>query len=698
MDGTGQSTSDSLSRNQGGESSWTLDPRDLIEIFYRKRLLIVMVAVSALVLTTVYHFSYPSYSAKSYLLVDSANEDSGLQALLGSFNQGDDRSLTEVETEKFLLMLKSSGFTSQLSQRILADPASAPMVELMQKPKSPISHVKRWIRDNVIARNRAPKDAGTFLENTLPALSKFGFPKKGILEIIVTSESPELCVFLSNKFLETAVQVLSGREELKLNKARSYINGKIQETVGKLEDVDQNIIGLTTKNSELSLLAPQSAIAEKLLELKGEIQKLTFRKESNEKTITSLKQKVNPNENSEQTAVSRMYGVDKTIENLKVENELLEHRLEALQQGLKNILKDNLPLPKKEQLMAELKRKQGLNFYVFDNLFKTMLQIDVKGLSLINRVYPLQTVSEKEVSVSMGLPKKLLLALVASLILTCAGLYGWNSVTPLIRTRKDVDAMKMSFLGNVAAIDSRFFNSLNEYPTICNFGIDTKESLGFKHIRSRLAHLSTYSGTQQRKVISFLSYGNNEGKSFLSSNIAASFAHTAKRTLLVDFDLRRAALTKMFELKGKPGLCAYLDGQVPIEQLIEYSVIENLDVLPAGTMSSKTTETFSGQKFLALINELKPLYDFIIIDTAPLVVAHESLAIAQHSDFAVLVATSWKTRLEYIAEALDEIRNVRGQAVHIILNKTKEIKNSLVSNYYYVQPSARRVVERTLDN
>lgn len=118
--------------------------------------------------------------------------------------------------------------------------------------------------------------------------------------------------------------------------------------------------------------------------------------------------------------------------------------------------------------------------------------------------------------------------------------------------------------------------------------------------------------------------------------------------------------------------------------VIKHNLLPNLDMLPAGKVSEYTMERFSNQRFQEMLHTLTPNYDFIIIDTAPLLVAHESLAIAQEADFAVVVATSWQTKKQDLTEAVDRIQSVRKTHTHFIVNKTKEMKDSVLKNYYYV--------------
>lgn len=699
--------------NESGQSGashdveWSLSTKDLLELFRRKRKVIFTVTAICVALAAVHHIAYPSYKVTSHLLFESTNENSGLKALLGSL--GDEQRpdmYNEGEDEKSMLVLNSASFYREFAQAVIAAPEYTAFKSQLLENRGLMSSLRRGL-ERIGVLDKSDRDEVETIANRVKAVSRFNFRKRGILVVDITTPTPELSAFTTNVFLTAATKTFSKREDKKLEEARQYIQSKISETITKMETTDSRIVNINSKNSALSLLAPQSSIAEKLLELKGELQRNQFTFEQNNKVISNLKaklaaSKLEGQENNPALSFSggsTLYGLGKTIENMQAENEILSARIDTLKTGLAELLKSNLALPKEEQKMADLKRQKGLDYYVFDNLFKTLLQIEVKGLSLLNRVYPLQLVTPKEAVIGTGLVKKLLFTLFASIFGTCFAVYVINLWVPVIRTKKDIESLDVSFLGNVSLIPSNYFDgSTSVFPRVCNFNIDCKETLSFKQIRSRLIHLSTHSGTHRRNVVSMLSFGNNEGKSFLSTNLAACFAHMGKRTLLIDFDLRRAAISRSLKQGSAPGIFGYLESNKAVHSFVVKDVLPDLDLLPAGQLSAKSTERFSNSKFEEIITQLKPLYDYIIIDTAPLAVAHESLAIAQGADFVVLAATSWKTKKEYIMEALEEIRYVRKAAVHVLLNRTKEIDPHLVSNYYYFRSGARRPVERTLDN
>jgi len=674
-------SSQSLDQNDSAHSGG----KDYLEIVLHRKWLIAGVGSAAVVLAVLWHFWSPSFSAKSYLLVDSDQENAGFNALLGSLGvMGEQVAALESENEKNLLLLQSSSFHRKWATDVLASPLlEANRPELLRMGKGAFDLLKKDV--DVLSPN--------YLSRMLRDSTKVHSKNKGILEITVATPNRELTVFLSNTLLETAVSMFSTREEKKLEGSLSYIKRKIEETVSKMEEVDKRIINLTTKNASLSLLAPQTAVGEKILTLKTDIGKLEMVYEQNRKMVDALKQKLAPADGSPLNLAGQqrdaLYGLEKTISNLGIENQMLKTRIDSMKLGLQTALKSNLSLPKEEQALSDLKRQKGLDYFVFDNLFKTQLQLEVRGLSLLNRVYPLQKVSLTDVSVSAHLLPKVFLSFILACILSSILAYTWQGMYPLIRRASDLGPTGLSFIGTIPEVSKEYLEQQGDRGQLCDFDIDSKETVSFRQIRSRIIHLANHSGTVPRSIITLLSFGSAEGKTFASANLASSFAHMGKRVLIVDFDLRRASVSKLFGLHPSKGLCDYLESGIALDQIIVRNIRPCLDIIPAGVMLSQITERLTNQKVIQLLGQLKPNYDYIVIDTAPILVAHESLLLAKETDFAILMTTAWKTKLEHVHEAARDIRSVRKTHVHCLLNRGDTKSVSLASNYYVMQGSRK---------
>ncbi len=658
--------------------------KEIFELILKKKTVIISVVVFALVMTTLIHFMFPTYSARGYLFVDSTQEQSGVQALLSTLGSQDSiLQVNQSEGRKFLLVLNSNQFLRRVAETILQAPDTSEYKPLIDQQGGVVGFLSRTASSVLFRDRKLPSEDPIKFAQLLRVQVRPIINKDGIIDVIFRSSDENLTRFIANHYLSVAREEFSNNESKKLTTAREYIDAKIDETIDKMQKTDGKMVDLNTKSSNLSLLAPPTVIAEQLLSWKEEIQRTKHLIKQNLAFMEQLKAKNTSADVSSPDEVG--FGRTRTIKDLEVKNKLLNIRLESLNDGLKELVKSNSALPKQEQELTDLKRQKGLEFYVFDNLYKTKLQIEVRGLSLLNKVYPLENISPEDVVVGTKLFPKLILTLFLSLVGVSSVIYGINLFNPVVRSKKDFTDLHVSPIGLIPAISADYFaGTPSDSLKRCRFQVDSKETIAFKRIRSRLIYLSEHSGSNRRQTVSLLSYGNGEGKSFLSSNLALCFAHTQKKTLLVDFDIRRASSSKAFGLEEAPGLCDYFNGHGELNALIVTGKQRNLDILPAGKIVGNTIDKISNTKVSALLNDLRSLYDFIIVDTAPLLVAPESLIVAKESDFAVLAATAWSTRKDDVKDAIEEIRSVRSSHIHYLLNKTEDVRDHLVNNYYYM--------------
>jgi polysaccharide biosynthesis transport protein len=131
------------------------------------------------------------------------------------------------------------------------------------------------------------------------------------------------------------------------------------------------------------------------------------------------------------------------------------------------------------------------------------------------------------------------------------------------------------------------------------------------------------------------SASKGEGKSSLSSHLAISLARTGRRTLLADFDLRSPSAHRLFEIARGPGVCELLRGEVDVDEVV-VPVMADLDVIPAGSRDALAVRTLAQDGLSDLIARMKARYDFVVIDSAPLLPVADSLLLSQHVDAVVL--------------------------------------------------------------
>ncbi|HEX6984499.1 MAG TPA: polysaccharide biosynthesis tyrosine autokinase [Planctomycetaceae bacterium] len=160
------------------------------------------------------------------------------------------------------------------------------------------------------------------------------------------------------------------------------------------------------------------------------------------------------------------------------------------------------------------------------------------------------------------------------------------------------------------------------------------------------------------RVIAVSSAISGEGKTTLACHLATSLARAGRRVALVDCDLRRPTVDRVFAIEGDSGLCEVLRGESDAEEAIQQTSISGLSILSSGAADAATIEMLSGKRFGDVIDALRATYDFVILDTAPVLPVCDGLLVARHADTVILAVRRDVSRLSKVAAALDRFASV----------------------------------------
>lgn len=151
-----------------------------------------------------------------------------------------------------------------------------------------------------------------------------------------------------------------------------------------------------------------------------------------------------------------------------------------------------------------------------------------------------------------------------------------------------------------------------------------------------------------------------EGKTFIASNLAASISQGIEDfVLLVDTDLRRSAVHEIFGMNfSKEGLSTYLSQNKPLPSLLKKTVINKLSILPAGDATDKPAELLSSEKMKTLIQEVRNRYAdrFVVIDSAPVELAPETVVVASEVDAVIFVVKYGETSRHAVKSAMEKLQ------------------------------------------
>lgn len=172
------------------------------------------------------------------------------------------------------------------------------------------------------------------------------------------------------------------------------------------------------------------------------------------------------------------------------------------------------------------------------------------------------------------------------------------------------------------------------------------------------------------KVITLTSAQPGEGKSTTSVNLAISFARAGFRTLLIDADTRNSVMSGTFKSNERyQGLTSFLSGNAELSDVICDTSIDNLMIIPAGQVPPNPTSLIQNDNFKAMIETVRGLYDYVIVDTPPLGLVIDAAILAHHSDASLLVTKAGADKRRTITKLKEQLEQSGSVFLGIILNK-----------------------------
>jgi capsular exopolysaccharide synthesis family protein len=190
------------------------------------------------------------------------------------------------------------------------------------------------------------------------------------------------------------------------------------------------------------------------------------------------------------------------------------------------------------------------------------------------------------------------------------------------------------------------------------------------------------------KTILFTSGTNGEGKTMTVANTAIMLAQMELKVLLIDADLRRPSCHKALKMRGGRGLTDFLAGQEELENVIKPTSISNLFVLNCGSSPPNPTELVGSRRMNETLAALRDRYDFILIDSPPVMPVSDAVVLSRIVDGVVLVVRGDETKRHIAKAAVSQLGNGHGKILGVVLNRV-DIRSAEYKDYYkYYSPDS----------
>jgi len=375
---------------------------------------------------------------------------------------------------------------------------------------------------------------------------------------------------------------------------------------------------------------------------------------------------------------------------LEEEVSALEARLVALDSGI------NAHLASLKELPGKASRRAGLEIGLqgmpktYGTLLRSLEGLNIAegaGLAAIKVVEPAReprsaVFPKKEINVGVGL----LLALACSMGLALIREY----LDDTMKSAEDVKALSpKALVGSIPRFQDTGVTLIS--------GRDTNDPLyeSYRWLRTHFDFIE-HMKTGRTKSLMITSAGPGEGKSTTVANLGIALANDGKSVILVDTDVRRPSLDRYFGLRNELGLTELLRDKAALTDAIQPTQIDNLRVVVSGQPHEDPGRLLESPRMERLLGELRAEYDVVILDSAPLLVKMDGLALAKWVDDSVVVLESKRTTRSDFVRLMELFEGTRINPMGFILNK-HSISKPDASYYPYYVKSRRIEPSRRVD-
>jgi capsular exopolysaccharide synthesis family protein len=189
--------------------------------------------------------------------------------------------------------------------------------------------------------------------------------------------------------------------------------------------------------------------------------------------------------------------------------------------------------------------------------------------------------------------------------------------------------------------------------------------------------------TEGLKVVLIPSAVGGEGKTSLSWHLSTSLARAGRRTLLVDCDLRRPTTHRLFEVELEPGVSEVLRGEATLDQVVRPTTQNGLSLITAGRVSHRTIEALAQEEIHNLLAAVREQYDFVVIDSSPVLAVTDTLLIAQHTDGVLFSLLREVSRMPAIYAAYQRLSAVGIRTLGAVVSGAKGERYNRAYRYSY---------------
>jgi capsular exopolysaccharide synthesis family protein len=243
----------------------------------------------------------------------------------------------------------------------------------------------------------------------------------------------------------------------------------------------------------------------------------------------------------------------------------------------------------------------------------------------------------------------------------------------------------LQVLGTVPAMPKGGVNANSNWPHLLTEAVNTTRTM-----------LLSGPNSSTHRTLLVTSAMSGEGKTSLTTHLAVSLANSGRRVLLIDADMRRPAVHRVLGLESKPGLAELLIGTEQFGNVVQACKIPNLHLIPAGAWSREAAASLSSESWPRVLHEAAQDFDFVLVDSPPILPVADALAIARNVDGVLISVMQDQSRYGAVQTACQRLNMVGAKVLGVVVSGMKSFGGYYYYYYYderYSKPNAQPAAE-----
>ena len=485
--------------------------------------------------------------------------------------------------------------------------------------------------------------------------------KTGLLNLSMTGINEQLIVEILDKISSTYIEQNKRRSSKEASNALIFLQEQIKPVKSNVDRAEANLRQYRTENATTDLQQETQSVLGEVVAVDAELQKLALLKEE----------------------LIQRY----TVNHPKVK--ILIAQANKLRAGKNKIHKKISKLPKKQQRLLELERAIKVSNSIYIELLNKIQEFKIAKASKVGNVYVVDFAEAEEKPIK---PKKALIILVGTITGFIFSLF--------------IVLLRHAFRNMIS--DPEKLEEATGIPVYATVPLSTKVELtgGFRTKNKRqkrllaAKHMTDPAIESLRSLRTSLHFALHEaknnivlitgsspyiGKSFIASNFSAVIAHAEQKVVLIDADMRRGYLHKIFELKQTSGLSEIISKQISFEEGIKTVQFNDfsIDIITRGKTPPNPSELLMNNNFNKLLNYLSENYDLVLIDSPPVHAVTDPSIIGSHAGVVFMVVYSNQHSLEEIEHAVNRLAQTGVETKGFIFNGFETKKSRYGYGYGY---------------